>query len=152
VLDHTKPVKVGRRQARLIVKEFSMSRGKPTDKRLANKAKAIVAKTGDVQLASDKTGIPERTVRDIVSDEQFAEFRRKIEREQITKLCQISMGVADLLERKINEMFDQDNLKDVRIKELTGAVKELRDTVKEVKDNSINVENATFVVKWGDDD
>jgi len=127
-------------------------RGKPTDKRLANKAKAIVAKTGDVSLASEKTGVPPQTVYDLIDDDKFIEFRKKVEQEQIVKLCQLSMSVAELLERKINEMFDQDKLSDVRIKELTGAVKELRDTVREVKDNTINIEKAEFIVHWGNDD
>ena len=128
-----------------------MSRGKPTDRKLVNKAKAIVAKTGDIPLAAEKTGIPYNTVYDLVSDEQFKELRRKVEQEQITKLCQVSMGIADLLERKINEMFSQENLKDIRIKELTSAVKDLRDTVREVK-SDLSIENAVFVMKWGNDD
>jgi len=114
-------------------------RGKPTDKRLANKARAIVAKTGDVSLASDKTGVPQSTVYDLIDDDKFVEYRKKIEQEQFYKLCQVSLSIAELLERKVAEMTDQDNLKDVRIKELTSAVKDLKDTVSDSKNELVKI-------------
>jgi len=125
---------------------FIMTRGKPTDQRLASKAKGIVAKTGDVSLASQKTGVPLQTVYDLIDDDKFIEFRKRIEQEQIMKICKVSLSVAELIERKVNEMLDQESLKDIRIKELTSAVKDLRDSVKEVKDNQINIESLDQLV------
>lgn len=81
-----------------------MARGKPTSTAKREQVKALLYLNPDLSSTdiSKETGVPDRTVRDILKevmadDEAFAEYRQQKKREQIAKALDIASTYIDHL-------------------------------------------------------
>lgn len=124
-----------------------MARGKQTPPKKVEEAVAKAVLLGNKSEAGRQVGLAESTVRSLLNNEKFDEYREQVQKEYILKTWQNILAIESALVKKI-EVLDPNT---VQLRELTGALKDLKSTVENVISN-INVEKAVFVMKWGDDE
>lgn len=117
-------------------------RGKNTDPKMAEEAKALVAQTNNKSLVSRLLSLPRETIRDLVlNDDEFAEFRHDVQKEYIVK----TWGNILEIETALAKQLANGNQDKLAITELTRVLKDLKSTVESVTQNILNINQINTV-------
>ncbi len=107
-------------------------RGQQTPPKKVEQVKAIAAKEGNILEASRQVGIPNQTAYDIIHNEDnFGKYRDEEMRKYVVSTWANIQAISDALTDKVK----QNNISELQLRDLTGALKDLRKTVENVVNN-----------------